>query len=281
MKSLIAVLMSEGVDVKAFSLESARAVPPAEFAAHAIKTGVSKWITVGCELAGPMGADILFALEKRGIPVRWWLVDEPRTFSWSVRITPRISRCFSHSSDTVLKHRMAGARIDLLPLGVHMPEWDWEDSEPAEIEWDLCFLGRINHPQREWMASQLPKSLRCCFSRQVFDKRRIQRIYRSSQIVLNPLGWCDWPQVSSGVNLRTFEIAACGAFQLAADRVDMGHCFKPGSEIATYRGQKDLLDQIVLWLDRADARERIATAARRKCLIQHQMSARAESLSNG
>ncbi|MFT3775302.1 MAG: glycosyltransferase [Minicystis sp.] len=62
-----------------------------------------------------------------------------------------------------------------------------------------------------------------------------------------------------GVNKRTFELAAMGAFQLT-DAPRIAEYFEPGVECATFRGPHDLVDQVRHWL--ALPAERAAIARR-------------------
>lgn len=70
------------------------------------------------------------------------------------------------------------------------------------------------------------------------------------------------------VNPRTFELAACGAFQLTDWRRPLGDLFA-ADEIATFRTVGELRALIERYLDDAPGRARMAERARRRALATH------------
>lgn len=71
------------------------------------------------------------------------------------------------------------------------------------------------------------------------------------------------------VNPRTFEIAACGAFQLCDRRRDLAAAFVEGSEIEAFSSVAELREKITRWSSDAKGRRAIAEAARRRVLADH------------
>jgi spore maturation protein CgeB len=70
------------------------------------------------------------------------------------------------------------------------------------------------------------------------------------------------------VNPRTFELAACGAFQLTDHRALLPELFT-AEEVATFRNTEELVPRIGMWLHDPDARAAMAQAARRRVLAEH------------
>jgi spore maturation protein CgeB len=70
------------------------------------------------------------------------------------------------------------------------------------------------------------------------------------------------------VNPRTFELAACGAFQLVDHRALLPDLFT-GDEVASFKTFDHLPDLIRRWLRDSDARAAAAAAARRRVLDEH------------
>ncbi len=89
--------------------------------------------------------------------------------------------------------------------------------------------------------------------------------YRSARIVLTTLHCSEiW-----GVNVRCFEAAGVGAFQLIEWRIGLAQLFEDGTELVTYTTMQDLRRKIDYWLPRADERRAIGEAARRRALAEH------------
>jgi len=72
-----------------------------------------------------------------------------------------------------------------------------------------------------------------------------------------------------GVNKRTFEIAGCGAFQLAPAQRDLPNLFSVGTEIITYRDVADLRAKIRYYLRHDDERAQVGSAARARVHRDH------------
>lgn len=71
------------------------------------------------------------------------------------------------------------------------------------------------------------------------------------------------------LNPRTFEVSACGAFQLIDYRPGLTSCYIPGYDIETYTGPQDLIKKIDYYLHHEDKRKQIADRALNKVRTQH------------
>lgn len=71
-----------------------------------------------------------------------------------------------------------------------------------------------------------------------------------------------------GVNKRTFELAAMGAFQLT-DGPRIAEYLEPGVECATFRGPLDLVEQVRHWLALPDERAAIARRGLVRAFREH------------
>jgi Uncharacterized protein conserved in bacteria len=70
------------------------------------------------------------------------------------------------------------------------------------------------------------------------------------------------------VNPRTFEIAACGAFQLVDSRSLMPELFAE-DELATFTSMEELLESLGYYLSRPEERRHIAEKSRARVLTEH------------
>jgi spore maturation protein CgeB len=91
------------------------------------------------------------------------------------------------------------------------------------------------------------------------------KAYAAAKIVLNTMHYAEiW-----GVNLRTFEIAGCGGFQIADMRPRLPELFEPDREIVTFETADELKDKVDYYLDRPEQRQAIADAGYARAHAEH------------
>jgi len=105
------------------------------------------------------------------------------------------------------------------------------------------------------------------------------RAFRAAKIVVNNLHFGEvW-----GVNVRTFETAGAGGFQLVDWRPGLGQLFEDGKELISFKGIKDLKHKIDYYLAHDDERLEIAQAgmvrAKREHTYSHRLKLLLETLS--
>jgi spore maturation protein CgeB len=127
------------------------------------------------------------------------------------------------------------------------------------------------HPPPLWMP---PHPVLGMFQgRGVYNEEKA-RAFRGARIVVNTLLYGEiW-----GVNVRCFEAAGVGAFQMVDWRPGLGQLFKDGQELITFTGMADLKDKIDHWLPREAERRAIAAAGQRRALAEHTYRHRLELL---
>ena len=106
------------------------------------------------------------------------------------------------------------------------------------------------------------------------------KIYAASKINLNLHSSVQAGQlVSHGdfVNPRTFELAACEAFQLVDERSLMPDLFA-SDELATFSSMPDLLEKIAFYLGRPGERNAMAQRGRARVFADHTYQQRMQSL---
>ena len=79
------------------------------------------------------------------------------------------------------------------------------------------------------------------------------------------------------VNPRTFELAACGAFQLVDKRSLLDEAFAE-NELATFSSMKELHEKIDYFLDNPEERSAISQRARQRVLADHTYQSRMRTL---
>jgi spore maturation protein CgeB len=126
-------------------------------------------------------------------------------------------------------------------------------------EWDVKLWGK---PARDWM--RLKEAARMYQGRPVYDHDKV-RAFRGAKIVINDLRVSEiW-----GLNVRAFEVAGAGGFQLIGWRGGLQQLFSDGEEIVSYRGLSDLKSKIEIFLKDNDRRKAIAAAGMRRAFAEH------------
>lgn len=117
-------------------------------------------------------------------------------------------------------------------------------------------------PAPLWMNSgSVSRMLQGCL---VLDHEKA-RAFRGARIVINNLHYSEvW-----GVNVRTFEAAGIGAFQMVDWRPGLSQLFEDGNELIAFHGMADLKRKIKYWLPRDEERRAIAEAGRRRAYRDH------------
>ena len=115
-----------------------------------------------------------------------------------------------------------------------------------------------------WSVSEVPGSLRARYRGEALGDKMLQAL-SSVKISLNVHG--DFMRY--GGNMRLFEAAAVGAFQIVDDRPGVHEWFKDGEHLVTFRDHDDLRDKARYYLDNESERRRIAAAARAHALAHH------------
>jgi spore maturation protein CgeB len=135
-------------------------------------------------------------------------------------------------------------------------------------EFDLSIWGR------GWKRSKDQKIIKKYRDRDIRGTQKTKAI-NASVISLNP-----HHPINDiyGVNRRTYDIAACKAFQLADQKKDMESILKTGEEIICYKSMDDLKKLIVYYLDHPDERMEIAEAAYRRVIRDHTYDNRASHI---
>ena len=99
--------------------------------------------------------------------------------------------------------------------------------------------------------------------------------YQSAKIVLNS----HHPQTKrGGLNMRAFEVPACGAFQLMDYVPEMEALLQPGHDVAVYRTPQEAGTLARAYLADPEARQRIARQGHARVLAEHTYRHRMQTL---
>ncbi len=102
----------------------------------------------------------------------------------------------------------------------------------------------------------------------------VNKIYLSSKIVLN----IHHPHSREGLNTRTFDIPACGAFEMVDYKKDVEKHFEIDKEIVTFRNMSELKSKIDFYLRNEDLRKAISERGKQRILNEHTWVHRAKNV---
>lgn len=253
-----------------------------------------------CLAQAPMGVSTLKRLKKDGVATAMWFVEDYRLFTYWRAFAPHYD-IFAVIQRAPFDEALRAAGVEnslYLPLaaepGVHRP-LDLSFADKKRFGADLSFMG-AGYPNRRQAFRRLAGYDFKIWGTEWEDEpallphlqmkgKRISpdeavRIFNAAKINLNlHSGPRREPAVTGGdfVNPRTFEIAACRAFQLVDKRGLMPGLFAE-DELATFESMDELLDRIDYFLPRPEERAEFARRGQDRVLRDHTYAARMRSL---
>ena len=176
-------------------------------------------------------------------------------------------------------------RAEALPISACDPDfhrrYELSDDERKRYRCDLAFVGTLTpdhlYSKRVraleglrdfdlgiWSVHPVPESLKPFYRGPALGEEML-RIMCAAKIVVNPHG----NFMLYGGNMRLFEAAGCGVFQIADDLPGVRKWFKIGQEIVTYRDPAHLRELVGYYLEHDNEREEIASAAQARAYAEH------------
>lgn len=254
-----------------------------------------------CMAQAPAPAKFLEEMRRRGVVTVLWFVEDYLRFTYWRDIAKHYDFVFTiQKGECIEAIKAAGAgTVHYLPTAcdpfIHRPV---ELSTLEQELWgsQLSFVGAGYHNRQQMFASLAHYPFKIWGSEwpicKPFDRlvqenaRRISpeeyvKIFCATDINLNLHSSTERDGVEPNgdfVNPRTFELAACGAFQLVDERTLLGECFESGKEIVTFSSLPDLVDKIEHYKCRPNERSAIAAAGRAKVLREHSYDRRIEQM---
>lgn len=249
----------------------------------------------------PLTLPVLDHLRRKQFLTAMWFVENHRHLTYWQQMAPGYDFWFVIQKDGCLDaFRHAGARqVAYLPmaadLAVHRPT-SLSPKERVELGADVSFVGAGYTNRRailprlvcsdwtfklwgdEWISTPvLEKVLQRNGAR--IDTETCVKVFNATSVNLNLHSHTGEGLDPKGdfVNPRTFELAACGAFQLVDQRSLLPELFAP-EEMITFKNEDSLRNLIRSWLKDEQGRAGVAQAARRRALASHTYAHRMKDL---
>ncbi len=246
----------------------------------------------------PLGSGVwestLRELKRRGVPLVQWCGLPATTMLERDRVNLKYFDLIFQPANLTAGLRAAGAggRIEYVPIGidptVHRPVQLTPD-EHARYQSDVCFIGglsnRFHRARRAMIEYAIEQGVAMkiwggyrehfigspilkCWQGAVWGDEQVKALC-ATKIGLNFHVDHQPGELDRGLNVRAFELPACGVFQLLQRVPSVGEFFDEGKEIICFDSKEEMLDQIRFYLAHDDARRRIADAGRARVLREH------------
>lgn len=181
--------------------------------------------------------------------------------------------------------RQGAKQVQYLPLATNpkrYSEIEVPDQDRCDYGYDVCFIG-VPFPNRveifenlleykigvfgdHWGTYFMLQGMKTPpYYKGKATGETVNKIYLSSKIVLN----IHHPQSIEGLNTRTFDIPACGAFEMVDYKNNIEKHFEIDKEIVTFSNINELKSKIDFYLKNDDLRKTISERGKQKVLSQH------------
>jgi spore maturation protein CgeB len=248
----------------------------------------------------PLTHQALKRLRRDGVPTAMWFVEDSRLFTYWQSFAAHYD-VFAVIQKSPFLEQLAeiGQENALyLPLGcqpdVHRP-LELSPGERRKYGSKVSFMG-AGYPNRrlafrrlvgrdfkiwgtEWEGDHVLEQLVQRGGARVSTEECV-KIFNATDVNLNLHSGIRAERLVSGgdfVNPRTFELAACGAFQVVDRRELLPELFSE-DELAVFSSVDEMVELVDHYLEHPEEREAMAGRARERALAEHTYAARMQSL---
>ncbi len=240
----------------------------------------------------PLTPETIKSLRPLNVPIVFWFVEDFRTLSYWKDVSPHYDHFFTiQRGEFFEKLANSGATnyyylpqaclpevhktIHLTPEDVNRYSSDVSFMGAGYYNRVQSFSRLLNHDFKIWgtewdLGSTVGKRVQNNNKR--IDPDQIVKIYNSGKININ-LHSSSFHNgvnpVGDFVNPRTFEISACGGFQLVDERSELSELMIPEVEITTFNSVDDLCQKVDFFLNHDDKAKIIATRGKERVLNEH------------
>ncbi len=253
---------------------------------------------VFCMAQSPVSAQTAFEIRKNGIMTAFWFVEDNRLFPYWKGI------CNAHDYFFVIQKgdfldtlKKSGSNAFFLPVAAQTKEQGKIKAGIQEYSSDISVVA-APYRNRVSILSGLRRIRPAVFGdgwnlyagrikadirlggRRLTGKE-VEMVYFNSAVNINlhssPF-FDGIDEYKDFINPRTFEIPACGGFQIVDLRNDLYVFFEKDSEIVTFNTPEEMEDKALYYLKRPDYRKKITLAAAERIKKEHTYAARMKSV---
>jgi spore maturation protein CgeB len=238
------------------------------------------------------------AIRSMGVKTAVWFTDDPYYTDVTAKVAPYYQYVFTQEISCLSFYPLLGCRqVHYLPLAVNTSVFHYL-GENDSFNTDVCFMGTAWNNRialfdqlapylsnkntlivgPDWNRMQNYHLLSSKIRLEVLSPEESALLINKSKIVINnhrPFNDTtvfshnsrNFPAVS--INPRTFEISACGAFQLTDVRQELNRDYEMGKDIETYTSPTELIEKIEYYLSHDAERSAIARSGHSKTLKNH------------
>lgn len=235
-------------------------------------------------------------IKQLGIKTAVWFTDDPYYIDYTKKLVPFFNTIFTSELNSVHLYKSMGCHdVFYLPLAVDTDIF-YPKAVETKYQSDILFVGnafndriRLFDSIAHYLSTKNVLILGYWWDKlinyQILSGKIHQywsspeetaSYYNGAKIVLNiHRSYDDSRNYNSikvpalSVNPRTFEIAACGAFQLTDFRLDLINQYSPDLDIATYISDKDIIPKLEYYLNHDEKRMAIAKRGFQKTIGEH------------
>jgi len=244
-------------------------------------------------------------LKEKGIRLACWMTEDPFYMDKTIKIIDRFDYVFTIDSGALTHYQSLHPNSYHLPLGTDPAIFEPRSVEsvyksdlllvgypyPTRVglihfllentDYQITLVGRgwKYRLQRKWRTDP-----RVTINNSWVEPQQVAHYYNGANIVLNPHRSHNFSHnqntlgvVGKSINNRTFDIAACEAFQLIEAKPDLSLCFAE-EEVVSYLDYKDCLDKVLTYMKDAQQRQNIARKARKTVIEQHTFNHRIKEM---
>jgi spore maturation protein CgeB len=200
-------------------------------------------------------------------PNVYWASDTHLGFDYRFETAKKFDVVFCAQKQAVLDFQAKGVHAEWLPHAFEpMAYHDIESGTPvpynyANKDYDACFIGHINSPNRVDFLDRMFKE----FPNFFFGQRRFQEAaqkFCKSKIVLNIA-------MKEDLNMRCLEAMGSGSFLLTDYVPYIEELFEDGKHLVLYRSLDEAVDKAKYYLKHDSEREKIAQAGFEEVMAKH------------
>jgi spore maturation protein CgeB len=251
--------------------------------------------------------DQVNAIRAMGIKTAVWFTDDPYYSDVTITIAPFYDFVFTQELSCLSLYPLVGCRqVHYLPLAANTRVFHYQGMDRS-LNIDVCFLGTAWNSRIDlfdqiapylssiktlivgpgWNRLQNYHLLKDKIYLDVLTPEQSALLMNQAKIVMNNHRPFDDNTLFSknsrrllahSINPRTFEICACGAFQLTDVRSELDRYFVRGKQIETYDSPLELIEKIDYYLSHADERNEIALRGHNQTLQEHTYPTRLKEL---